>query len=307
MRRSRKSNVEGRKRKLKTGNPKLEIRNSKFETRNSQEDAVQPHLRVEAVAFRYPHFELASTSFEAGAGQVVGILGPNGSGKSTLLELVSGHLAPLSGRALLDGEALHRLSPRLRAQRVGLARQETILLFSLRVREFVRHGRHPHLGRSMFESADDEHWVDWALEKTHLEELAERRVMEISSGEFQRAVLARTLAQRPRLVLLDEPTANLDIGYQVEMFRLLRRLAASENFIAVIITHELNLASEMTDYLLLLDGGRCIKQGAPADVLEADLLSRVFRTPVTVDSNPHTGRPSVHWVAAGESSKSPLS
>ncbi len=278
----------------------METGNWKLETRNSPERAARPHLCVEAVGFRYPHFELSATSFDAHAGQVVGILGPNGSGKSTLLELVSGHLAPTSGRASLEGEVLHRLAPRLRAQRVGLARQETILLFSLRVREFVRHGRHPHLGRSMFESADDERWVDWALEKTHLQELAERRVMEISSGEFQRAVLARTLAQRPRLVLLDEPTANLDIGYQVEMFRLLRRLAASENFIAVVITHELNLASEMTDYLLLLDHGRCVRQGPPLDVLQAELLSRVFRTPVTVDRNPYTGRPRVHWVAAGE-------
>ncbi len=255
------------------------------------------------MAFRYPHFELSPTSFEARAGEVVAILGPNGSGKSTLLELVSGHLAPLSGRVLLNGGTLHHLSPRLRAQRVGLARQETILLFSLRVREFVRHGRHPHLGRSMFESAEDERLVDWALENTHLQELAERRVMEISSGEFQRAVLARTLAQRPQLVLLDEPTANLDIGYQVEMFRLLRRLAIAENFIAVTITHELNLASEMTDYLLLLEGGRCIRQGSAVDVMQAELLSRVFRTPVTVDRNPLTGRPRVHWVAAAENPK----
>jgi iron complex transport system ATP-binding protein len=259
-----------------------------------------PHLSVDSAAFRYPHFELAPTSFEARAGEVVAILGPNGSGKSTLLEVASGHLKPASGRVLLDGEELHHLSPRLRAQRVGLARQETILLFALRVREFVRHGRHPHLGRSMFESVDDERWVDWALEQTRLQELAERRVMEISSGEFQRAVLARTLAQRPRLVLLDEPTANLDIGYQVEMLGLLRRLAASENFIAVIITHELNLASEMADYFLLLERGRCIRQGSAAEVMEAELLSRVFRTPVTVDGNPHTGRPRIHWVATGQ-------
>lgn len=256
------------------------------------------HLRVDGVSFRYPHFELASTSFEARSGEVIAIIGPNGSGKSTLLEIISGHLAPQQGTVTLDGADLHRLPPRPLARLVGLARQETILLFSFEVREFVRQGRHPHLGRSLFESEEDERWVDWAIEKTHLEEFVGRRVLEMSSGEFQRAVLARTLAQRPRLVLLDEPTANLDIGYQIEMFRLLRHLAISERFIAVVVTHELNLASQLADELILMERGRCLAKGAAEEVLQPELLSRVFRTPILVDRNPSSGRPRVTWVAA---------
>lgn len=254
-------------------------------------------LQVEGVAFRYPHFELTPTSFEARSGELLAIIGPNGSGKSTLLEIASGHLKPLAGRVHLGGEDLHRLHPRQRAQRVGLARQETILLFSFEVREFVRQGRHPHLGRSLFESADDEHWVEWALEMTNLTQFADRRILEISSGEFQRAVLARALAQRPRLLLLDEPTANLDIGYQIEMVSLLRHLAVAENFVAIIVTHELNLAAELADHLILLEAGRCLAQGNPERVLQSELLSRVFRTPVLVDQNPSSGRPRVTWVA----------
>lgn len=254
-------------------------------------------LRVESVSFRYPHFELATTSFEAQAGDLVAIIGPNGSGKSTLLEIVSGHLKPLAGRVVLGGENIHELSPRERAQRIGLARQETILLFSFQVREFVRQGRHPHLGRSLFETGEDERWVDWAMDKTNLTTFAGRRILEISSGEFQRAVLARTLAQRPRLLLLDEPTANLDIGYQIEMLRLIRQLAASENLIAVVVTHELNLAAEFADTLVLLEDGSCLSQGKPGDVLRSDVLSRVFRTPVAVDRNPSSGRPRVTWGA----------
>ncbi|MBZ5515215.1 MAG: ABC transporter ATP-binding protein [Acidobacteriia bacterium] len=254
-------------------------------------------LDVEGVSFRFPHFELAPTSFAARPGEVVAIIGPNGSGKSTLLEIVSGHLRPLAGRVTLDGDNIHELSPRQRAQRIGLARQEAILLFSFQVREFVRQGRHPHLGRSLFETSEDERWVDWALARTNLAGFAKRRVLEISSGEFQRAVLARTLAQRPRLLLLDEPTANLDIGYQIEMLRLIRNLAASENFIAVVVTHELNLAAELADALLLLEDGRCLTQGRPEEVLRSDVLSRVFRTPVVVDQNPKSGRPRVTWVA----------
>ena len=255
----------------------------------------EPCLSVEAVTFHYPHFELAPTSFEAGTGQLVAIIGPNGSGKSTLLQMVSGYLKPVSGRICLDGHDLRRLPPRRRAQRVSLARQDAPLMFSFEVREFVRQGRHPHVGR-LFESPDDEHWVQWALEKTNLVALAARPITEVSGGEFQRAVLARTLAQRPRLVLLDEPTANLDIGYQIEMLRLLRELAATEDFVAVIVTHELNLAAEYADYLLLLQEGQCLRQGTPDGVLDSDLLSRVFRTTVLVDRNPSSGRPRVTWV-----------
>jgi len=258
----------------------------------------QHHLKVDGVSFRYPHFELASISFEARSGEVIGVIGPNGSGKSTLLEIVSGHLGPQAGKVTLDGADLHRLPPRPLARRVGLARQETILLFSFEVREFIRQGRHPHLGHSLFESPEDERWVDWAMEKTRLTEFAGRRVLEMSSGEFQRAVLARTLAQRPHLVLLDEPTANLDIGYQIEMFRLVRHLALSERFIAVVVTHELNLASELADELILMERGRCLARGTAEQVLQPDLLSCVFRAPILVDRNPSSGRPRVTWVAA---------
>jgi len=247
------------------------------------------------VTFRYPHFGLARTSFEARPGELIAILGPNGSGKSTLLNVVSGYLKPASGRVLLDGLDLHHHPPRLRAQRVGLARQDAPLLFSFAVREFVRQGRHPHVGR-LFESPDDEHWVQWALEKTRLVGLADRHITEVSGGEFQRAVLARTLAQRPRAVLLDEPVANLDIGFQVEMLHMLRELAVTEDFVAVIVTHELNLAAEFADCVLLLEDGQCLRQGTPARVLEPDLLSRVFRTPVLVEQNPSSGRPRVTWV-----------
>lgn len=178
-----------------------------------------------------------------------------------------------------------------------MARQDAPLLFHFEVREFVRQGRHPHLGRYLFESSEDERWVDWAMVKTSLGALAGRRVTEISGGEFQRAAVARTLAQRPWLLLLDEPTANLDIGNQIEMLRLLRQLSASENFVTVIVTHELNLAAELADALILLEAGCCLYRGKAEEVFQSDLLSRVFHTPVFVDRNPSSGRPRVNWVA----------
>lgn len=271
-------------------------------TFNSQLAPPDSLLQVESVSYRYAHFELTSTSFEARPGELLAIIGPNGSGKSTLLEISSGHLNPATGTVRLGGEDLHRLSPRRRAQMVGRARQDAPLLFPFEVREFVRQGRHPHLGRGLFETKEDEQWVDWALEKTCLVGLEGRRTTEISGGEFQRAVLARALAQRPRLLLLDEPTANLDIGYQIEMVRLIRNLAASENFAALIVTHELNLAAELAHTLLLLESGRCLCNGTPEEVLQSDLLSRVFRTPVAVDHNPASGRPRVTWAMGPASS-----
>lgn len=274
---------------------KTEITNKGPLTADIDRHPSEVRLSVNNVIFRYSQFELAATSFEACEGELMAIIGPNGSGKSTLLEIVSGHLKPEAGTVTLGGQDLHHLSSRTRAQLVGLARQDAPLLFSFEVREFVRQGRHPHLGRGLFETEKDEEWVDWAIERTFLSGLAHRRITEISGGEFQRAVLARTLAQRPRLLLLDEPTANLDIGYQIEMLGLIRQLAASENFAAIIVTHELNLAAEMADTLLLLESGRCLGMGKPEDVLRPELLSRVFRTPVAVDRNPASGRPRVTW------------
>jgi ABC-type cobalamin/Fe3+-siderophores transport system ATPase subunit len=273
--------------------------NKKSEATNLEPRAPSPaaRLAVEGVTFRYPHFEMGPISFEAVTGQVFAIIGPNGSGKSTLLEIASGHVRPAAGTALLNGEDLHRLSPRERAKRVGVARQDAPLLFSFDVREFIRQGRHAHLSGGLFESDEDERWVDWASENTNLRDLALRRVTEISGGEFQRAVLARALVQRPQLLLLDEPTANLDIRYQIEMLRLVRRLAASEGFVAVVVTHELNLAAELADRLMLIEAGRSVCQGAPSEVLRSDLVSRVFGTSVEIDKNPTSGRPRVTWIA----------
>ena len=257
-------------------------------------------LLLQNVAFRYQNFELAPVSLRVDSGELLALVGPNGSGKSTLLEITAGHLKPSGGKVLLEGTDLHHLPPAERARKVGIARQDTPLLFPFAVRDFVRQGRHAHMGRRLFEAPEDERWVDWALNEASLRDLASRHVTEISGGEFQRAVLARTLAQRPRMLLLDEPTANLDIGFQIEVLGLLRRLASSDGLIVLLVTHELNLASEMADRILLMEGGRTVRDGPPESVFEAELLSRVFRTPVAVDRNPSSGRPRITWITSRE-------
>jgi iron complex transport system ATP-binding protein len=256
-------------------------------------------LSVEQVSYAYsanpsqaPLFTLEATSFQAKPGEVVAILGPNASGKSTLLKLITGALAPLSGRILLNGFVTHSLTPRTRAQRIAVVQQESLLLFPSRVWEFVLQGRHAH-GRSLrFESDDDIIIAKNALAQVGAADLSDRSMDQISGGEKQRVILARALAQQPLLLLLDEPTLHLDIAAQVDLLHTLRRLAAENRYTVVVVTHELNLAAEYADQVVLMQRGRCLRVGPPSSIYQRELLEQVFQTPLTVERGP-SGRPRV--------------
>jgi iron complex transport system ATP-binding protein len=256
-------------------------------------------VSVEQASYAYalggvqaPHFTLEATSFQARQGEVVAILGPNASGKSTLLKLIAGTLQPLSGRVLLDGFETVSLEPRTRAQRIAVVQQESRLLFPCRAWEFVLQGRHPY-GRALrFETATDVTIASNALAQVGAEHLSGRWMDQISGGEKQRVILARALAQQPLLLLLDEPTLHLDIGAQVDLLDTLRRLAAENRYAVVVVTHELNLAGEYADQVVLLRRGKCLRVGPPAAVYQRELLEQVFETSLTVDMGP-SGRPRV--------------
>jgi ABC-type cobalamin/Fe3+-siderophores transport system ATPase subunit len=260
---------------------------------------VDPRLSVEQVSYAYsanpsqaPLFTLEATSFQAKPGELVAILGPNASGKSTLLKLIAGALAPLSGRILLNGFVTHSLTPRTRAQRIAVVQQESLLLFPSRVWEFVLQGRYAH-GRSLrFESDDDVIIAKNALAQVGAADLSDRSMDQISGGEKQRVILARALAQQPLLLLLDEPTLHLDIAAQVDLLHTLRRLAAENRYTVIVVTHELNLAAEYTDQVVLMQRGRCLRVGPPAAIYQRELLEQVFQTPLTVELGP-SGRPRV--------------
>jgi iron complex transport system ATP-binding protein len=270
-------------------------RNS-FEPARAGGDA---RLSVEQVSYAYsanpaqaPLFTLEATSFQAKPGEIVAILGPNASGKSTLLNLISGALAPLSGRILLDGFVTHSLTPKTRALRIAVVQQESRLLFPARAWEFVLQGRHAH-GRSLrFESEDDVLIAKNALAQVGAAELSDRWMDQISGGEKQRVILARALAQQPLLLLLDEPTLHLDIAAQVGLLDALRRLAAENRYTVVVVTHELNLAADYADQVVLMQRGRCLRVGPPAAIYQRELLEQVFQTPLTVEMGA-SGRPRV--------------
>ena len=256
-------------------------------------------LTVEQASYVYspnpsqaPLFTLEALSFQAKPGEIVAILGPNASGKSTLLKLISGALEPLSGRVFLNGYATHALPPKTRAQRIALVQQESRLLFPSRAWEFVLQGRHAY-GRTLrFETEHDITIAKNALAQVGAEHLSDRWMDQISGGEKQRVILARALAQQPLLLLLDEPTLHLDIGAQVDLLESLRRLAAENRYTVVVVTHELNLAGEYADQVVLLQKGKCLRVGSPATVFQRELLDQVFQAPLSVEMTP-AGRPRV--------------
>ncbi len=260
-------------------------------------------LSVEQVSYAYsanpaqaPLFTLEATSFQARPGEIVAILGPNASGKSTLLKLIAGALPPLSGRILLNGFVTHTLAPRIRAQRIAVVQQESRLLFPARAWEFVLQGRHAH-GRSLrFESERDVMIAKNALAQVGAASLSDRWMDQISGGEKQRVILARALAQQPLLLLLDEPTLHLDIAAQVGLLDALRRLAVQNRYTVVVVTHELNLAAEYADQVVLMHRGRCLRLGPPASVYRRELLEQVFQTPLSVEFGA-SGRPRVTVLA----------
>jgi len=250
-------------------------------------------LNVEQASYVYapnpsqaPLFTLEALSFQAKAGEIVAILGPNASGKSTLLKLISGALV------FLNGFATHSLAPKVRAQRIALVQQESQLLFPSRVWEFVIQGRHAHSRGLHFESQEDVTIATNALTQVGAAHLSDRWMDKISGGEKQRVILARALAQQPLLLLLDEPTLHLDIGAQVDLLESLRKLAAENRYTVVVVTHELNLAGEYADQVVLLQKGKCLRVGTPASVYQRDLLEQVFQAPLSVELTT-AGRPRV--------------
>ncbi|MBZ5694095.1 MAG: ABC transporter ATP-binding protein [Acidobacteriia bacterium] len=256
-------------------------------------------LKVEQASFAYaatdrsaPKFTLGPTSFEAQQQELVAILGPNASGKSTLLGLLAGLARPLSGRIEVDGTEVSLLDLRTRAQRIALVQQESELLFPLRVWEYVLQGRYPYGRRLRFESAEDCLLAGNALAQVGADALRDRWMDQLSGGEKQRVILARALAQQPSLLLLDEPTQHLDIGGKVELLRRLRRLADESRYTVLVVTHELNLAAEFCDRIVLLHKGKCLRVGTPAEVYEREMLEEVFEAPLEVEMRAG-GRPRV--------------
>lgn len=222
-------------------------------------------------------------------GTHTGILGPNGAGKSTLLRVLAGLLPCDRGEAKLDGRNARNWSRREFARRVAFVSSAEESAFPIRVRDYVTLGRNPYLDGWRAPSDEDREAVNVALVRADLESLTQRYVGSLSAGELQRARIARALAQQPGILLLDEPTAHLDLGHEFAAFELLAELVAERSLTVVSVTHNLNMASRFCGRLVLITGGRVVADGSPESVLTPDNLARSFEWPVRTLVEPGLG------------------
>ena len=239
---------------------------------------------------------LRDIQMEVRPGALLGVIGPNGSGKSTLVRALSRVLRPVHGAALLDGRDLYaQVTARQSAQAIGVVPQSASAALEFTVRDLVAMGRGPHLPPNPFSSltAEDNAIVDTALRDAGVADMSARAVPSLSGGEWQRVLLARALAQQPDILLLDEPTAHLDIRHQTQTLALARTLAHAHGKAVLAVLHDLNLAAEYCDLLLLIHQGRVAAQGTPADVLTEARIAEVYEERVWVRRHPLTRRPQV--------------
>jgi iron complex transport system ATP-binding protein len=239
---------------------------------------------------------LKDITFDIKEGSFSGIIGPNGSGKTTLLKTAVKIIKPFKGEIYIQKALLNKVSLLELAKIIAVVPQDTVFLLPFRVIDVVLMGRIPYLNRFSVESIDDMKIAYKALEEVDAFHLKDRFIDELSGGERQRIIIAKALAQQPKILFLDEPTMHLDISHQTEIFGLLNRLNKETGLTIIAVLHDLNLASEYCDELLLINEGRLIKKGLPKDVLKYNIIEEVYKTVVIVKDNPLTLKPHIFLV-----------
>ena len=262
-----------------------------------------PLLECQGVAFAYAArsaagqaFAIRDLSFDVRPGETFGVIGPNASGKTTLVRLLSRVLTPSGGRMLLEGEDLGRFGRPAVARQIAVVPQDVPHGFPHTVEQLVLMGRFPRAPRRFFESVEDRAAARRAMEAVGVLDLRGALLDRLSGGERQRVMLARALAQEPRLLILDEPTAHLDLRYQAECAGLLRRLSREGRLTVVLVSHDLGFAAELSDRLLLMSEGAAVRVGPPETVLDEAVLEAAYGCRVIVDKHPISRRPTVHLV-----------
>jgi iron complex transport system ATP-binding protein len=257
-------------------------------------------IEVNSISFRYlEEWVIHDISFQVGRGEFIGVIGPNGSGKTTLLKILYRFLSPQRGEVLFERVPLKKMSRREIARKIAVVAQETYPVFPFRAMEIVLMGRSPYLGHLLFESERDLEIAKNAMERTEILSISQRSIDELSGGERKRVFIARALAQEPEVILLDEPTANLDIHHQIEFLDLILALNRERGLTIIMASHDLNLASEFCDRLILLQKGEIFKMGSPEEVMTRENIERVYGCGVWVDQNPVSGMPRITLLKKG--------
>lgn len=246
-------------------------------------------------------FMLKDITFDVKMGELIGIIGPNGSGKSTLLKALSRILKPSQGKIIFNNKDINKYSWRELAQKMAVVSQQLdVSMIGFSLWEFVLMGRIPHRSRfQIVETIRDIEVTEKAIRHSDLTGLVDRKINELSGGELQRAVIARSLAQEPELLLLDEPTTHLDIGHQVDIMNLVRRL--NKNGITVVtVLHDLNLASQYCDRVVLLSNGKIHSNNVPEEILDSSVIEEVYGTKVLVQKHPINSKPMICITGGGD-------
>ncbi len=236
---------------------------------------------------------LKDVSFAINEGELLGVIGPNGSGKSTLMRSLAGILKPVSGSIKLNGKEVSQIPRKELARKIAVVPQDSPIAFNYTVMEVVLMGRSPYMNRFETETENDIEIASNALIKSNLADLADRNAENLSGGERQRVMVARALAQESEIIFLDEPTAHLDINNQVEVLHLVKREITENGKTGLVVLHDLNLAAEFCDKLLMLNDGKVFDFGVPDEVITAENVQKVYGTAVLVKKHPTSGKPYV--------------
>ncbi len=251
-------------------------------------------ISAQNISFRYTNKPvLEDVSFNIDQARLIAVIGPNGSGKTTLLKMLNATLFPNDGRVFVEGRETRNWPRREMARTVAIVPQESPAIFPFFAEEIVLMGRFPYLHSLAFENKNDYRIVQDAMAKTDSLSFAHRRFNELSAGERQRVLIARALAQEPKILLLDESTVFLDLKHQAQFLSLLRELNRERHLTVIFVTHDVNLAAQNADQILLLYNGKKYAIGTPADVLTAKNIKEVYDVDVGIDQNPLSGSPRV--------------
>ena len=257
-----------------------------------------PSLRLEQINFDYgATFSLRDIDLSIPQGSFLALIGPNGSGKTTLMQLMSGLLAPKAGQIALDDQPLAQLSRQELARQIAVISSEQHFEFPFPVAEVVTMGRFPYLGRFEKLNRSDREIVDEALEWTQTLHLRDRPISQLSSGERQRVLIARAVAQKPSILMLDEPNVHLDLNHQISIFRLLRRLNQDFSVTVVVVLHDLTAAAVFCQTVALMCQGKLVKIGSPQEVITTEILKNVYEADIEVYPSPLGGIPQVAYRA----------
>ena len=232
-------------------------------------------------------------SFKVEEGEFLCIIGPNGSGKSTLLKSLTKLLKPSKGSILFEGKDIYSFTTIEFSRRAAFVPPDISVSFSFRVEEIVSMGRNPYMNRFASLNDSDKKSIHEAMELTGIVSLKDRFIDELSTGETQRVIIAQAIAQETDVIFLDEPTSHLDIGHQTEIFDLLKKLQKEKGRTIILVSHDLNMASEYSDNLILMANGMLHSIGLPMDVLNYKAIEEVYNAVVVVRDNPMSGKPHV--------------